>query len=73
MVDLLTEKVNKTETSNDKPGGKATDKILLERNVRVVSIEDVEKIKEAEIANAADDHPWEKFTRIKDMLTVLDE
>jgi len=72
VVDVLTKKVNKTEISDDKPGGKATDKLLLERNVRVVSIGDAEKIKDAETANAADGHPWEKFTSIKDMLTVLD-
>ena len=72
VIDILSENLNKNGTHTPRPGGKATDKLLSTRDVRVISINDVEKIKDAETANAAADHPWEKFTSIKDMLAVLD-
>jgi ferredoxin--NADP+ reductase len=72
VIDILSENLNKNEPHTPRPGGKATDKLLSTRDVRVISINDVEKIKDAETANAAVDHPWEKFTSIKDMLAVLD-
>jgi len=72
VIDLLTANINQNGFSTAKPGGEVTDKLLSTRNVRVVSITDVKRIKDAEIANAAQDRPWEKFTSIKEMLAVLD-
>ena len=71
VIDMLTDRLNKDGTKAPKLGGEAIDKILTTRNARVVSISDVEKIKNAEIANGAIDRPWEKFTSIKEMLAVL--
>jgi NADPH-dependent glutamate synthase beta subunit-like oxidoreductase len=72
VIDLLTEDLNKEGVSLGKPGGNAIDNLLASRNVRVVSVEDVEKIRDAETANAVDGHPWEKFTSVEDMLAALD-
>ena len=72
VIDLLTDNLNRGGTNKLKPGGEATDKLLSVRNVRVVSASDVERIKDAEIANATKNHPWEKFISIKEMLAVLD-
>ena len=72
VIDLLTNNLIKSGTNNLKPGGDATDKLLAMRNIRVVSATDAERIKDAEIENADDNHPWEKFTNIKEMLAVLD-
>lgn len=72
VVELLTEDLNKADSPLGKPGGKAIDNLLAARHVRVVSHADVDKIRDAEIANAIDGHPWEKFARIDDMLAVLD-
>ena len=72
VIDLLTDNLNKNGFNTPKPGGEAVDKLLSIRNVRVVSVADVERIKDAETANAAKDRPWEKFTSIKEMLAVLD-
>jgi NADPH-dependent glutamate synthase beta subunit-like oxidoreductase len=72
VMDLLTDNLNKNGFNAAKPGGEATDKLLSIRNVRVVSVTDVERIKDAEIANAAQGRPWEKFTSINEMLAVLD-
>ena len=71
VIDMLTDRLNKDGIKAPKLGGEAIDKILTTRNARVVSISDVEKIKNAEIANGAIDRPWEKFTSIKEMLAVL--
>jgi ferredoxin--NADP+ reductase len=72
VVDKLTNNLNNNSTRVAKSGGDAIDKILIARSVRVVSITDVEKIKNAEIANSAADRPWEKFTTIDGMLAALD-
>jgi NADPH-dependent glutamate synthase beta subunit-like oxidoreductase len=71
VIDLLIEDLNKDGSTLDKPGGRTIDKLLSDRNIRVVSIDDVKRISAAEIANAVDDHPWEKFTSINDMLAAL--
>ncbi len=72
VVDLLTEDLNKPNVELGRPGGVAIDALLSERKIRVVSFEEVLKIRDAEIANAVEGHPWEKFTRISEMLAVLD-
>lgn len=72
VIDVLAAKLNKNKSSAPKSGSNAIDTLLSTRGVRVVSINDVEKIKNAETANAPSGHPWEKFTSIKEMLAVLD-
>jgi ferredoxin--NADP+ reductase len=72
VIDLLTDNLSKGGSNKLKPGGQATDNLLSARNVHVVSTADVERIKDAEISNATKNHPWEKFTSIKEMLAVLD-
>jgi ferredoxin--NADP+ reductase len=72
VIDLLTDNLSRDGTNKLKPGGEATDKLLSVRNVRVVSASDAKRIKDAEIANATKNHPWEKFISIKEMLAVLD-
>jgi hypothetical protein len=54
------------------PGGPVIDRLLSNRGVRVVLLEDMEKIKIAEIENAVEGRPWEKFTSVNDMIDVLD-
>ncbi|MDP6841035.1 MAG: ferredoxin-NADP reductase [Rhodospirillales bacterium] len=58
--------------STGKPGGGAIDKLLAERGVRVVDYAGYKKISAAEIARAPEGHPQEKFTRIDEMLALLD-
>jgi ferredoxin--NADP+ reductase len=55
-----------------KPGGGAIDALLAERGVRVVDYVGYKKISAAEIARAREGHPQEKFTRIDEMLALLD-
>jgi ferredoxin--NADP+ reductase len=72
VVDLLTEDLNKAGVEIGRPGGTAIDALLSSRDIRTVSFNEVLKIRDAEIARAVDGHPWEKFTRISEMLAVLD-
>ncbi|MBT3989248.1 MAG: ferredoxin-NADP reductase [Rhodospirillaceae bacterium] len=72
VVDLLTQDLHKEGVELGKPGGSAIDKMLAERNVRVVTHDDVGTIRAAETANAVDGHPWEKFIHIDDMIAALD-
>ncbi|MEE2998768.1 MAG: FAD-dependent oxidoreductase [Pseudomonadota bacterium] len=72
VVNVITDNLNKNKSTTPKTGGEAIDKLLSTRRVRVVSINDVQRIKDAETANATTGHPWEKFTSIKEMLAVLD-
>jgi ferredoxin--NADP+ reductase len=72
VVDLLTEDLNKAGVEIGRPGGTAIDALLSSRDIRTVSFDEVLKIRDAEIARAVDGHPWEKFTRISEMLAVLD-
>ena len=55
-----------------KPGRDAFESLLKEKGVRWVSYEDWQKIDVAEQANAKPSAPRRKFTRIEDMLAVLD-
>jgi len=72
VVELLTEDVKNGTIELGKPGGSAIDTLLSSRNIRVVTRDDVNTIRATEVANAVDGHPWEKFTRIDDMLATLD-
>lgn len=57
--------------TGDKPGGDAVQLLLKSRNVRVVDYPGFKKISAAEVARATGGHPQEKFTRIDEMLAVL--
>jgi len=57
---------------SSKPGRKSLDKLLSERNVRVVSFDDWKAIEAAEFENADGAHPRKKFVTIREMLDVLD-
>jgi len=72
VVELLIEDISAGAIELGKPGSTAINTLLSSRNIRVVSREDVNTIRAAEVANAVDGHPWEKFTRIDDMLAALD-
>lgn len=67
VVDLLVKDVEPV----GKPGGDVIDKLLSERNVRVIDFEDAKKIRAAEIERATDGHPQEKFTRLEEVLAAL--
>jgi ferredoxin--NADP+ reductase len=55
-----------------KPGRRAFEALLAEKKIRAVSFADWQRIDAAEIANACPGAPRRKFTRIADMLAVLD-
>lgn len=62
------------ELSCDIPNSNAVEALLKERNVRTVSYADWQKIDAAEIARGQDvGKTREKFTRIEEMLAVLDQ
>jgi NADPH-dependent glutamate synthase beta subunit-like oxidoreductase len=63
-----------TDTAPDsgKPGRPALDALLAERGVEVVTFRDWQAIERAEIANARDGAPREKFTAIEAMLAARD-
>ncbi len=58
--------------SGSKPGRGAFEALLAEKNIRAVSFAEWRKIDAAEIAGAGPGAPRRKFTRIADMLAVLD-
>jgi ferredoxin--NADP+ reductase len=66
MADLGTSPI-----SEPKSGCAGMDNLLIERNIRVVTTDDWQKINQAEIERAAEDKPREKFTSIQEMLDVL--
>jgi ferredoxin--NADP+ reductase len=72
VVDILMENLKKSGIPKVTPGGPVIDRLLSNRGVRVVLLEDMEKIKIAEIENAVEGRPWEKFTSVNDMIDVLD-
>ena len=55
-----------------RPGGDGLTALLAERAVRVVTYADWQRIEAAEIAAAVPPAPRRKFTRVADMLAVLD-
>ena len=50
----------------------AIDGLLAERNVRHVNFQEWEKISEQEYARANPPQPRERFTRVEEMLAILD-
>jgi len=51
-----------------KPGGEAFDRLAAERGIKVVRFRDWKKIEEAEIANAREGSPREKFVLVQKMI-----
>jgi ferredoxin--NADP+ reductase len=60
------------QRSGGKPGRAALEQLLTERGLRRVGFADWERIDAAEVAAAPPGAPRRKFTRISDMLAVLD-
>ncbi len=67
-----TELILKASPRGSKPGRRAFEARLAENKIRVVSFADWRKIDAAEITGAGPGAPRRKFTRIADMLAVLD-
>ena len=59
-------------SGNGKEGREGLDPLLRERGVDAVSFKDWQKIEEAEIANARDGSPREKFTDVAAMIAARD-
>ncbi|MDA0238782.1 MAG: FAD-dependent oxidoreductase [Proteobacteria bacterium] len=68
VVDLILEDIS----DGEKPGRDAIDALLAERGPRIVSWPEWQKIADEETARAAANRPRERFTRISEMLAVLD-
>jgi ferredoxin--NADP+ reductase len=68
VADLITAEI----APGGGPGGGAIDTLLSDRNVRVIDFANWKVIAAAEVARAPEGHPQEKFTRIEEMLAVLD-
>jgi len=62
----------KIGAEGSKPGRKSLEKLLSERNVRVVSYDDRKSIEAPEFENADGEHPRKKFVTIREMLDVLE-
>lgn len=72
-VQALLEDLPKLD-GNAKPGSERLARVLADRGVRVVSYADWQKINAAEVKRGeAVGKPREKFTRVEEMLTVLQE
>lgn len=65
VVDLIAEDIGDGSGKAGRPG---LDALLDQRGVQVVKFSDWKKIEEAEVANARDGSPREKFVRIEDMI-----
>lgn len=61
----------KAQAGADRPGGDAVAMLLKSRAVRTVDYPGFKKISAAEAARATGGHPQEKFTRIDEMLAIL--
>jgi len=70
--DQAATQILKEVAEGGKPGRNQLESTLGERNVRWVSYPDWKRIEEAEIANASEGAPRRKFSRVDDMLAVLD-
>lgn len=70
--DRAAELVLESFPRGNKPGRDAFEALLREKKIRAVSFAEWQKIDAAEIANAGPGAPRRKFTRIADMLAVLD-
>ena len=67
VVDLIAEDIG---DGDGKPGRAGLNELLEKRGVRVVKYSDWKKIEEAEIAQARNGAPREKFVRIEDMIAA---
>lgn len=67
VVDLIAEDI---DLGNGKSGRAGLDKLLEKRGVRIVTYSDWKKIEVAEIAQARDGAPREKFVRVEDMIAA---
>ncbi len=67
IVDLVAEDIGAGKAKEGRPG---LDALFKSRNVDVVTFRDWKKIEEAEIANARDGAPREKFVAIDDMIAA---
>ena len=67
VVDLITEDI---DLGNGKSGRAGLDKLLEKRGVRIVTYSDWKKIEVAEIAQARDGAPREKFVRVEEMIAA---
>ena len=59
-------------SESEKPGRAAFEELLTEKSVRWVTYEEWQKIDAAEQAAANPEAPRRKFTRVEEMLAVLD-
>lgn len=71
--DVVARVLEDLDGGSGKPGGKAIDELLAERNVRVTTYGDWSAIDAAEVARAREGAPRRKFLTVPDMLTVVDE
>jgi ferredoxin--NADP+ reductase len=55
-----------------KPGGKEVDILLQKRGVRRVNFKEWQKISDMEYSRAQPPRPRERFTRVEEMLAILD-
>jgi ferredoxin--NADP+ reductase len=67
VVDLVAEDIG---DGSGKQGRAALDALLASRNADVVTFRDWKKIEEAEIANAREGAPREKFVAVEDMIAA---
>lgn len=67
VVDLIAEDI---DLGNGKSGRAGLDKLLEKRGVRIVTYSDWKKIEVAEIAQARDGAPREKFVRVEEMIAA---
>jgi NADPH-dependent glutamate synthase beta subunit-like oxidoreductase len=70
--DLAAKQILEDFSAGAKPGRAALEALLAERGIRWVSYADWQKIDAAEVAAANPGAPRRKFTRVEDMLAVLD-
>ena len=70
--DIAAQQIREDISVSTKPGRDAFESLLKEKGVRWVTYEDWRTIDEAEKANAKPGAPRRKFTRVADMLAVLD-
>jgi NADPH-dependent glutamate synthase beta subunit-like oxidoreductase len=70
--DIAAQQILEDISASTKPGRVALESLLKEKAVRWVTYEDWQTIDEVEKANAEPGAPRRKFTRVEDMLAVLD-
>jgi len=69
----IAEHVLREVTRGGREGGAGLERLLAARGVTPVRFADWKRIEEAEVAAAEGEHPRLKFSRVNDMLAVLDE